>query len=189
MADGRGGYQKPSKPAAVSGPGKFSQRTDGGAGQPIREPDIDSPDLQYGDRGRLTEAQRIAKAASGQGARVSTPRRMSGQPGTGAKLPPWFSQSGDPNPQEPTTAGLSMGEGPGPEALQASAPADDVREVVLDFLAQTYGNQDVIQMLAQLRQERSSRTSMQAPMPAAPVLGNGLPDEPDVPGAPDEPEQ
>ena len=27
---GKGGYQAPSSPASVSGPGKYSQRTDGG---------------------------------------------------------------------------------------------------------------------------------------------------------------
>lgn len=172
MADGRGGYQKPSKPAAVSGPGKMSARTDGRAGQPIREPDIDSPDLQYGDRQRLTDAQRIARAASGQGAKVE-PRRMTGQPGTRAGLPPWFSQSEDTNPSEPTTAGLAGGEGPGPEMLDASQPADDVREVVLQFLVQTYGNEHAREMLAQLRAERAA--SQRPAMPTPATLGTGLP--------------
>jgi hypothetical protein len=41
----RGGYRKPDKPAAVSGPGKFSKRTDG---QPTAAPVIDTPGQRFG---------------------------------------------------------------------------------------------------------------------------------------------
>ena len=33
---GRGGYQAPTNPAAISGPGALSQRTDGGPTQPAQ---------------------------------------------------------------------------------------------------------------------------------------------------------
>ena len=56
---GRGGYRQPSKPAAVSGPGSLSQRTDGGAGnskQPIRR----IPGVAYGEQKGLSEQQAAA---------------------------------------------------------------------------------------------------------------------------------
>jgi hypothetical protein len=178
MADRRGGYQKPRDPAAVSGPGKFSRRTDG---QAKAVPNVgDSPDLQYGDRSMLEDAQRAAPARGSQGA--SIPRQMSGMPGSG-KLPPWFTQSGDTNPSEPTTAGLLSGPGGGPEMLDASQPTDDVRETVLQFLDSTYGNVDARKMLAQLRAERAA--SAQPQMPSAPILGGGLPE----PQPTDQPQQ
>ena len=55
----RGGYREPSKPAAVSGPGALSARTDGGAGsktQPIRR----IPGQAYGEGQALVEQQQSA---------------------------------------------------------------------------------------------------------------------------------
>ena len=49
---GKGGYQRPSSPAPVSGPGSMSQRTDGGPSQPIR-------DMTGGDYGDATEMRDI----------------------------------------------------------------------------------------------------------------------------------
>jgi hypothetical protein len=165
----RGGYQKPSHPAGASGPGKFSRRTDG---QPKAVPNVgDNPDLQYGDRSMLEDAQRAAPSRGSAGA--SIPRQMSGVPGRGGKLPPWFSQSGDTNPDEPTTAGLASGPGGGPEMLDAPQPTDDVREVVLQFLDSNYGNVDARKMLAQIRAERAA--SVQPAVPSAPIAGPGLP--------------
>jgi hypothetical protein len=45
-----GGYRKPDKPAAVTGPGKFSNRTDG---QPTAAPVIDTQGQRFGDRQML----------------------------------------------------------------------------------------------------------------------------------------
>lgn len=163
----QGGYQKPKNPAPVSGPGKFSRRTDGQA----VNPDIDNPDLQYGDRSMLEEANTAAPVRGAQGA--SVPRRMTGESMLGGSLPPWFTQTPDTNPDQPTTAGLDMGPGPGSEALQASKPSDDVREVVLQYLASQYGNRDAVAMLSKLRAERAA--SAQTPMVSAPTLGDGMP--------------
>jgi hypothetical protein len=62
MARGRGGYQRPSNPAPVSGPGALSQRTDGGPSQPIRE----IPAEQYGDRKANADLQAAAPMAAQQ---------------------------------------------------------------------------------------------------------------------------
>lgn len=181
----RGGYQSPANPAPVSGPGKFSKRTDGGA-QPIKEPSIDDPTLEYGDRGRLTDAQRIAHAAAGQGASV-TGRRPTGSVGSGTKLPPWLFQGDSERPGEPGSAGLGMGPGPGPEALQAAQPADDVREQVLEYLAQNFGSPGAVKMLTEIRNEKAAATGPgAAPAVAASTLVQPFTDEAEKPGTPEE---
>lgn len=166
MANGRGGYQRPGSPASVSGPGKFSKRTDGGV-QPITEPSIDTPGLEYGDRGRLTEAQRIAHAAAGQGGTPPGPSRMTGQMGTGTKLPPFLFDSPSQNPLEAGSAGLPTGAGPGPEALAASQPAPDEREAILEYLVQTFGNADAAKMLHAIRESKAAPAAAPAAVPAA----------------------
>jgi hypothetical protein len=169
----RGGYQKPKNPAPASGPGKFSKRTDG---QATAVPNVgDSPDLQYGDRGMLEGAQRIAPASGAQGARVRPQRNLTGSVAQG-KLPPWFFSSEDTAPDEPSTAGIDMGAGPGSEALMAQQPAEDQQEVVLQFLAETYHNQDAIAMLNQKRMERGE--SMAMATPSGPSLDPALPETP-----------
>ena len=78
MARGRGGNQPPERPAAVSGPGSLSRRTDGGPGsdtQPVRVP----TGGRYGEAKALREQQQGAPLpdrshtppAGGGGASVS----------------------------------------------------------------------------------------------------------------------
>jgi len=164
----RGGKRTPAHPAPVSGPGKFSRRTDGGV-QPIREPDIDNPDLQYGDRQRLGDAQRIARAAAGQGAVVQPQRTLRGDIAAGqGKLPPWLLEGDSAFPDEPGQTGMALGPGAGPEALQASEPSQDVREVVLEYLGQNFANQEAIAMLNEIRNGRGA-SAPQAPATSGPV--------------------
>lgn len=102
-----GGYRKPSKPAAVSGPGKFSQRTDGKPGQQPVRPMTGGP---YGEGQEMSELQSSAPMSDTSG----TPPPQGG----GVSLPP-VTPLGAPSerPDEPVTAGAPVGEGPGPEAL------------------------------------------------------------------------
>lgn len=175
----RGGYQKPSKPAAVSGPGKFSKRTDG---QPSRAPDLDTPGQQFGDRERLEAAQRAVPAAGAQGATVQ--RNLRGSVPTRGKLPGFlFGESAIPD--EPGTTGLPMGPGAGPEALAAAEPPDDIREVVLDYLANTFQNATAVRHLADIRAERSAPTPPSAmQVPLGPSLeSTPTPEEPTEPTA------
>lgn len=58
----RGGTRTPKNPAPVSGPGALSQRTDGGAGQPIRV----AGGQPYGQRQQLEQTQAAAPMAAGQ---------------------------------------------------------------------------------------------------------------------------
>jgi hypothetical protein len=97
-----GGYRKPSKPAAVSGPGAHSQRTDG------RPQQMDLPNAKYGEAANFQEVQGGAPLA---------PTPSSG--GGGAPQATMPTPMGAPSgmPDVPVTAGAAAGEGAGPEAL------------------------------------------------------------------------
>lgn len=103
----------PQNPAGVSGPGPLSKRTDGGPAQALR----DLPDAKYGENSQFQSLQ--------QGAPLSASGPSGGNPGMGpGELPPnpaagqvvpFNADSSRPN--EPVTAGASMGPGPGLSAL------------------------------------------------------------------------
>lgn len=97
MADGHGGYRQPSNPAAVSGPGALSQRTDGAPHK------MTVTDMPYGEAGALNAAQSAAP--------LSAPGRPTPQVGPVAAPV----QLGEPsaNPNEPVTAGADAGPGVG----------------------------------------------------------------------------
>lgn len=105
MAEGAGGYKKPSKPSAVSGPGKYAKRTDGGINQPVR----DMTGGGYGDNQELANLQGSAP----MNASARTPQMPPQMPMRQGPPVPGF---GDPTtrPNEPVTAGNPMGPGPGP---------------------------------------------------------------------------
>ena len=168
--DGRGGYRKPPARMGVSGPGRFSKRTDGGV-QPIRSPDIDQPGLQYGDRQMLTEAQRIAPLpqASKAGGAERT-RGVTGLPASGASLPLWLIESPSNRPNEPVTAGLDMGPGPGSEVLANPQPSTDEREIILEALYATYGNRQALEELQKMRGERAQSSLPSVPRPPAGLI-------------------
>lgn len=91
-----GGYRRPKHPAAVSGPGANSQRTDGGPSD--RQAMRDIPDAKYGEQKDMGEIQ-------------------AGAPMAAAPLPQAIPLGAPTNrPDEPVTAGNPLGEGIGPEA-------------------------------------------------------------------------
>lgn len=93
----RGGKRTPRDPAPVSGPGKYSQRTDGGPTQPVR----DIPNQPYGDRQALSQLQ----AAAPMPASPSTPTGGGGTPGPVPAYPDGIFGPTQ-RPSEPNTAGL-----------------------------------------------------------------------------------
>ena len=105
-----GGYRKPSTPAAVSGPGKFSQRTDGRPGTQAARPVTGMP---YGENQELNEIQGSAPLADSSG----LPRPGGG--GEGGFAMPDVTGFGEPSqrPDEPVTEGSPTGEGAGIEAM------------------------------------------------------------------------
>ena len=105
MANGHGGSRTPSNPAMVSGPGKFSARTDGQVAQYVS-------DMPYGEGQQFMDLQRQAPMAAAQG---STPVSSAPSSAPSAPLVPM----GAPTqmPDQPVTAGAPFGPGPGSEVL------------------------------------------------------------------------
>lgn len=114
MANGHGGYRKPAHPAPVSGPGKYSRRTDGGPAQVISA----APNQAYGEAGQQRLAQRLAP----MGAAEPMPAAASPTPDQqqAMRLPAFNGAAltaPTERPNEPITAGVDIGPGPGPEIL------------------------------------------------------------------------
>lgn len=133
MADGRannGGYRRPANPAAVSGPGALSQRTDGGPG--AKAAAVKLPDAGYGEQKQFQEIQQGAPIARGG---------ASAGPGPGAppSTPPPPLDAPSANPGQPVTHGANAGDGPGQEVLGIFDPnnmaANDV-SYLLRYLPQ-----------------------------------------------------
>ena len=93
-----GGYRRPSNPAAVSGPGAHSARTDG------RPQMMDLPDSKYGEAADFQQIQ--------QGAAMGQPTPPPGGGGAMPMTPP--TPLGDPtqDPNQPVTSGANAGAGP-----------------------------------------------------------------------------
>ena len=133
MANGHGGYRRPEHPAAVSGPGKFSQRTDGGPGdsQPIRY----VPGMDYGGGQELMDIQAGAPMAADSGPSVI----------------PFHAPT--QRPDEPVTHGAPVGAGPGPEALPVGAPDEDKVAAVIRAAYANYPSPQLSALVAQLDAE------------------------------------
>lgn len=109
MADNRGGYQKPANPAPVSGPGALSQRTDGGPADITPQPQQEYSGFAYGQNQAINDQQAAAPMAG-------TPNIA----GAFADIVPLTAPT--QRPDEPLTAGINRGDGPGSEALRGLVP-------------------------------------------------------------------
>lgn len=102
----RGGYRQPNNPAPVSGPGMLSKRTDGGATEGMTAPATQAPKymagLGYGKGGNMEQQS----GAAMQGNDI---------PATPAPMVSLMAPTQRPN--EPVTAGIDLGAGPGSEAI------------------------------------------------------------------------
>lgn len=126
-------------------------------------------DLQYGDVGKLQAGQRAVPIPNGP------PAPSGGGPGGGppleapssspSGLAPFVTEMPSNRPEEPITAGMEHGPGPGPDALQ-TLPSDD-RAAVLHYLVAQYGNQDALEMLNEMRGTAAAAAGPAAPGPAA----------------------
>lgn len=109
---GHGGYRAPSTPAAVSGPGKYSRRTDGG-------PVMDLPNARYGEAADFQEIQSGAQLGGSPGGASAPPAQPVPMP-VGLGEPSQY-------PDQPVTAGASAGPGAGPESLGLPPLSSDER--------------------------------------------------------------
>ena len=119
---GHGGYRQPANPAAVSGPGASSARTDGGPGnqrQPLRVP----TGGRYGEAKALEDQQRGAPLPDATGSGMAVQETTGGSPPTTVegRVPEEELDVFRPTEQPDTPldyqarAGL-MGQGPQPSA-------------------------------------------------------------------------
>lgn len=115
----RGGYQRPSKPAPVSGPGRLSRRTDGGPGQAARY----MADGDYGEGQEMMSLQRSAPMSQAP----NTPRPMAASQRPMRKPTPLDAMT--ERPDEPLTMGSPMGRGAGPEVLSRDPSMTDRSEL------------------------------------------------------------
>lgn len=119
MANGHGGERTPVNPAPASGPGKLAKRTDGGPAQKLTV--VSGQD--YGDRQATLAQERSAGMA--QSPAIPTAQvNPQGAPSAavpGAYAGPAF-DAPTARPGEPVTAGVPIGPGPGPEAMNFQPP-------------------------------------------------------------------
>lgn len=154
MSNGHGGYRKPEHPASVSGPGKYARRTDGGPSQVLST----APNQDYGAQTEQLNAQRIAPMG-GQEPLPAAPSASGG--GEAPPSMPAFSGPGlaDPSqrPNEPITAGVDIGEGPGSSILNLPSPAQGTGQMTA--LLQRYSATDTSGILGQLMQAAQARNA------------------------------
>ena len=120
---GVGGYQAPANPAASSGPGAYSQRTDGGPGTTPVQAAQYLKSQAYGDGKQINADQRAAPLA---GNPVQPDPTASVTPPTDptAGVVPFNSPTQNPN--EPVTSGVDGGAGAGPEVMNLPTPASSL---------------------------------------------------------------
>jgi hypothetical protein len=115
-----GGYQKPSNPAPVSGPGAMSQRTDGGPTQAA----MYMSGLPRGE-GQAQMQQQTSAPMAGNPTALAQVSTASMAPAP--QMPPTigiFEPTN--NPDEPVTAGMDFGPGPDSSVLgMPNLPKDD----------------------------------------------------------------
>lgn len=121
MSNGHGGHRTPAKPAAVSGPGAHSRRTDGN----FQSVSV-APDQPYGAVKQQMNEQRIAPMAGKEQLPTPTPVSQPTQSADDFQMPAYSGgafNAPSARPNEPITAGAPFGDGPGPEALSITPQA------------------------------------------------------------------
>lgn len=146
-----GGYRTPTNPAPVSGPGALSRRTDGQAVRPVTG-------LPYGENQDLNTQQAAAPMAG----------TTAGQPvpplvALPSMTPDLYAPSD--RPDEPVTAGASVGPGGGPEILgpprMPAGPTQQRLAGLMPVLAraaeQPYASDELRAVVSYLRSVQSAR--------------------------------
>jgi len=114
---GKGGYQRPTSPAPVSGPGSLSQRTDGGPAHKQAAKYISG--LPYGQGQEMMNTQSSAPMEASTPTPNPVPAsQMGNSANTAAEpMPVVPLNAPDQNPNEPVTSGVDAGPGPGMASL------------------------------------------------------------------------
>ena len=110
--------------AGVSGPGKFSKRTDGMSFQ----------STEYGSGVENTANKAGAPLAKTPDVRPTSRSEMGMAPSQMEPVTPLYAPS--QRPDEPITSGIAMGDGPGPEVLgiNTGVPAESLSNILAQML-------------------------------------------------------
>jgi hypothetical protein len=109
---GKGGYQRPNNPAPVSGPGMYSQRTDGGP-MDNKQPSRYISGMPWGEAGEMNNLANAAPMSQAQSA-VDVPKlNLNDIPMPSGMVP---LNAPTQRPDEPITSGMPFG--PGANYLQ-----------------------------------------------------------------------
>lgn len=110
--------------AGVSGPGKFSKRTDG----------LSFQSTEYGSGVENTAAKAGAPLATTPDVRPTSRSEMGMAPSQMEPVTPLYAPSS--RPDEPITAGIAMGAGPGEEVLgmNSGVPAESLSNILAQML-------------------------------------------------------
>lgn len=120
---GKGGYQRPEKPATVSGPGKYSQRTDGGPSvADAKQAAQYISGMPYGEGQEINNIAQSAPMAAAPAAPTASPLDAMAAMQTPSTVTPFSAPTERPN--EPVTTGVPVG--PGSDALSANVTAPAV---------------------------------------------------------------
>lgn len=119
----QGGYRRPENPAPVSGPGSLSRRTDGQGAMYMSGG-------EYGEGQEMMDLQNSAPMSKTETVRPRSARpRAARSGGAGAGLTSLFAPS--ERPDEPVTAGMPFGPGPGePMPEQSRSFANTLRKLL-----------------------------------------------------------
>lgn len=112
-----GGYRRPRNPAAVSGPGKHSRRTDGGPGTTLKQAVRYMQGDEYGESKELNDLASSADLAAAPGTQ-DAPHPESVEPRNPQLLDPTA------RPDEPVTAGL------GTDFSRSAIPPEELADAV-----------------------------------------------------------
>jgi len=109
--------------AGASGPGKFSKRTD-----------MRLPSESYGEGQETANLMSSAPMAKTADVRPMSRSEQGIAPSQLERVTPLFAPT--QRPDEPITAGISLGAGPGPEALgmNSAAPAESLSNILAQML-------------------------------------------------------
>lgn len=155
MANGHGGYRKPTKPAPVSGPGKYARRTDGGPAQVLSA----APNQDYGEMKQQLDAQRLAPMA-GKQPLPQAANLPAGDAPEGMSLPAFAGiplHEPSQQPDVPITHGVDIGPGAGSEILNLPNPAQGTG--YMSALLQRYAVNDSSGLIAQLLTKAQARNA------------------------------
>ena len=149
---GKGGYQRPTSPAPVSGPGSLSQRTDGGPADKQAARYISG--LPYGQGNEMMATQMAAPMEATSSPSPVSASQIVGQPQQeqpmAEPMPVVPLDAPDQFPDRPVTHGVDAGAGPGMASLGLQSPEAASYKSTKDYIQALARNSDASPALKSL---------------------------------------